>query len=142
MSLDVIATGCDLGKTVTSVWPKAIFLIGAARIPKIIRVRMVIVSGLRITNRARSAQRPSSFGVTDDFLITQESILFPRSAKVAGRGINAPSTANATTAMPAYPKDLRKFSGKSSNEASVTKTVRPEKKTVRPAVATVLTMAS
>ena len=76
------------------------------------------------------------------FLITKESMRRPSNAKIAGSGMRAPRTAIATTAIPAYPNDFRNISGKNIMEARVTKTVTPEKKTVRPAVATVFTMES
>ena len=59
-----------------------------------------------------------------------------------GRTISAPTMASRVVATPAIPSERRKNCGNSSNDASTTETVMPEKKTVRPAVITVWTTAS
>ena len=117
-------------------------LSGTARVPRMSRDTTTIPTGLRITKRAVCAQRPSCLGVMALFLTTKESMRLPSRAKIAGSGINAPRTAIATTAIPAYPNDLRNIRGKNIIDARVTNTVIPEKKTVRPAVATVFTIES
>ena len=66
----------------------------------------------------------------------------PSTASSAGRISRAPNAASATTAMPAYAKDLRKESGKTIIAASEMATVAALNATVRPAVATLRTTAS
>ena len=61
----------------------------------------------------------------------------PSTASRAGSTTTAPSAARATTAMPAYPNDRRKASGKTSMAARETITVPALNKTVRPALSTV-----
>ena len=121
-----IAAGFDAGSIRESPCENAMFLRGAAKIPKTIRAKRTTATGRFITIRAVCAQRPSSFGVIADLRITPLSTLGPTKARIGGRPKSAPATASATTDVPAYPNDLRNGSGKKVSESRVTKTVRPE----------------
>ena len=65
----------------------------------------------------------------------------PSSIRIAGSTVIAATTATRTAATPPYPSDLRKFCGKISNDDIAAATVKPEKSTVRPAVAIVTRIA-
>ena len=84
------------------------------------------VTGRRITNLAVCAQRPSSLGVIALFRTTSLSTRWPSIARMAGRGIKAPSIAIATTVTPAYPNDFKNICGKNNRDARVMITVIPE----------------
>lgn len=66
----------------------------------------------------------------------------PSTASSAGSTLSAATIATSTAAMPPKPMERRNICGNNSSPASEIATVRPEKQTVRPAVAMVRTSAS
>ena len=60
----------------------------------------------------------------------------------AGSSVNAAATASPTTSAPAIPTERRTMNSKSTSPARPSRTVRPEKNTARPAVATVARTAA
>ena len=60
---------------------------------------------------------------------------------MAGRSVSAARTASPTTTAPAMPTERRIMNWKRISPMSPSRTVRPEKKTARPAVATVIRTA-
>ena len=66
----------------------------------------------------------------------------PMIARIAGRSVIAADTARPTTIAPAMPTDRRIMNSNRTSPSSPRSTVRPEKNTARPAVATVTRTAS
>ena len=66
----------------------------------------------------------------------------PTIARIAGRSVVAAATASPTTMAPAMPTERRIMNSNSTRPRSPRSTVRPEKNTARPAVATVTRTAS
>ena len=98
-------------------------------------------TGRRMTQRARRAHGPfgSSTGTTRR--IASASIRVPTIARIAGSSVSAEATARKTTMAPAMPTERRIMNSNRTSPISPSSTVRPEKKTARPAVATVATTA-
>ncbi|MDL2335280.1 MAG: hypothetical protein QFC55_04545, partial [Chloroflexota bacterium] len=63
-------------------------------------------------------------------------------ARPAGSSVKAALTARATTAAPAMPTDRSTMNSNSTSPPRPSSTVRPEKKTARPAVPTVSATAA
>ncbi len=99
-------------------------------------------TGWRITRRARRAHGPSAPGSTVTLRIAAASILVPTMARIAGSSVSAEATASPTTIAPAMPTERRIMNSNRTRPSRPSSTVRPEKNTARPAVATVTRTAS
>ena len=106
-------------------------------------MRRVTAAGRRMTACATRYQRSCvprflSRGQGMRHLSTRR----PTRESRAGSRVTELSTANATTATPAYPMELRKRAGKRMRPVKQMASASPEKATVRPAVAVVRRTAS
>ncbi len=135
--LDAVA-----GSTRSSGRPKFTFRNGAPSRRSSATIPIAIGPGRRMTTVARRCQNPVPSALGFRRHSTSESTRLPRTAMNAGSTTTAASAASATTAMPAYANDRRKYSGNTSSAASETPTVSALNSTVRPAVSTDRTTAS
>ena len=132
----------DCGSARSSIWPNLAPTAGHANSIKTAVLPITTGQGLRIIARANVAHRAPRFGLSIDRRIRSELIRGPSSPSTAGRTITAPMTAKATTEIPPKANERKKNCGKKSRAASVNATVRPEKTTVLPALATVRATAA
>ena len=99
-------------------------------------------TGWRMTRRASLAHGPSAPGSAVTRRTASASIRVPRIARIAGSSVRAEATARPTTIAPAIPTERRIMNSNSTRPSRPSRTVRPEKNTARPAVATVIRTAS
>ena len=99
-------------------------------------------TGRAMTRRARRAQGPSWPDAAVTRLTGSRSMPGPTTPRRAGSNVRAAATATATTTAPAMPTERRIMNRNSVSPISPRRTVRPEKNTARPAVATVTRTAS
>ncbi len=95
-----------------------------------------------MTRRASLAHGPSAPGVIVTRRTASRSIRVPMIARIAGSSVSAEATARPTTMAPAIPTERRIMNSNRTRPSSPRSTVRPEKNTARPAVATVTRTAS
>ena len=112
----------------------------AAKEPSAKTDTKIIGRGLFITKTANLDQKPTSL-VGRCLNNGQRLILSPRRFSIAGKTISAAATARETETKPAIANDLRNVCGKKFRETITSATVRPEKKTVRPAESIVASTA-
>ena len=98
-----------MGKVRSSTCENFTLVIGQISTVIMIKVATRTLLGLAMTKRATADHRPSAFGVIPLFRITYLSTLCPRIFNNAGKGISAPTIAEITTVIAAYPKVLRKY---------------------------------
>ena len=133
--------GTDAGRIVESGALKRTCRNGAPSTRSRASVGSRTATGRRMTQRAHRAHGPfgSSVGVVRR--IDSASILAPTIASSAGSSVTAAAAARNTTIAPAIPTERRIMNSNSTSPSNPSRTVSPEKKTARPAVATVASTA-